>query len=177
MSKKVKVFLIIFAVIIVGLIVFSYCEDYKYRYEDEKERDKYLSNIIYEVSDSFKRDEYTYSVNYSYYQSYNHCSFEIKYFDNYNKYVSGDEYLRDNIRFTLNDDVENVKEVDINNNKWYLIIKNSKSYKNYYYATIYNGVGYYMEYEIYDYNNGDYEGNNNFCEVSYNKIISSVRFK
>ena len=88
-----------------------------------------------------------------------------------------EEYLKDNIRFTLNDDVEKIKEVDINNYKWYLMVKNSKSYKNYYYATIYNGVGYYMEYEIYDYNNGDHEGNDNFCEVSYDTIISSVRFK
>lgn len=177
MDKRVKIFLILFVVIIVGLILYYYYEEKEYRYGDEKEKDKYLSNIIYEVPSSFEKDNNYAGYNYNYYKLYNHCSFEVKYFDIYNNYENGEEYLKDNIRFTLNDDVENIKEVDINNNKWYLMVKNSKSYKNYYYATIYNGVGYYMEYEIYDYNNGDHEASDNFCEVSYDKIISSVRFK
>ena len=96
MDKRVKIFLILFVVITVGLILYYYYEEKEYRYGDEKEKDKYLSSIIYEVPSSFEKDNNYAGYNYNYYKLYNHCSFEVKYFDNYNNYENGEEYLKDN---------------------------------------------------------------------------------
>ena len=175
MDKRLKVIGIIFIVVLIITIIYI-ISDKDYNHYHEKPN-KYLSNITYIIPESFEKDTYTYSINYHYHENYTSCNFEIKYFDNYNNYQNGGDYLKDNIRFTLNANISDIKEININNNKWYLIEKFNNSYKNYYYATIYKGIGYYMEYEIYDYNNGDHEGNNNFCNISYNKIISSVKFK
>ena len=38
-------------------------------------------------------------------------------------------------------------------------------------------MGYYLEYELSDYMNGDYGDEGDFCKSSYDKIISSVRIK
>ena len=174
MDKRLKVVCVMLVLLIGVAIIYGY---YKNRYSYVGKVNKNLDNLIYTVPDSFEKDNYTYSVDYSYHENYTSCDFEVKYFDNYNNYKNGEEYLRDNIRFTLNDKIGDVKEVNINNYKWYLLEKENSSYKNYYYATIYDGKGYYMEYQIYDYNNGDHEENSNICNISYDKIISSVRFK
>ncbi len=174
MDKRLKIIGIIFIILLVILIIYYfYNKDYDYN----EKPSEYLNNITYNIPNSFEKDTYTYSINYHYHKNYTSCNYEIKYFDNYNNYQNGGYYLKDNIRFTLNDTISDIKEVDINNYKWYVLEKENNSYKNYYYATIYKNIGYYMEYEIYDYNHGDHVDNNNICNISYDKIISSVKFK
>ncbi|MBR3162417.1 MAG: hypothetical protein IKF19_06785 [Bacilli bacterium] len=174
MDKRLKIIIIILILSVITIILYKY---YNNKYDYNEKPNKYLNNITYKIPNSFEKDTYTYSINYHYHENYVSCNFEVKYFENYNNYKNGEEYLKDNIRFTLNDNISDIKEVSINNNKWYLLEKENNSYKNYYYATIYNGIGYYMEYEIYDFDHGDHEGNSNFCNTSYDKIISSVKFK
>lgn len=170
-----RVFIIIGIVILfVGILIFFYYEDndYNYKWDDKG----YLDDISYDVPGRFESDKYTYSDNYHYYNNSISCSFNVKYFGTYN-ISNGEEYLRDSIRFTLNDKVSDISLVDLNGDKWYYMTVNSGDNISYYYATIKNDKGYVLEYEVNDYLRGDTDKRDNFCYVSYDKIISSVRLK
>ena len=175
MFMNKRVFIIVGIVILfICIFIFFYYRDnnYNYRWDDKG----YLDDISYDVPGNFKSDRYTYSDNYHYYNNSISCSFNVKYFSVYD-ISNGEEYLKDNIRFTLNDEVSDISLVDLNGDKWYYMTVNRRSDTSYYYAIIKNDKGYVLEYEINDYLRGDTDKKDNFCYVSYDKIISSVKLK
>ena len=166
-------------VLIIGAIIFVIVIFVIYKVNDNIYDDdyyKYLDNIDYKVSSEFEESKYSKGY-YRYYNDDISCNFSIDSFSTYS-YKDGSEYLKDDIRFTLNDKVSDINEVDLNGYKWYSLTVEHNNEISYYYATVKDDNGYLLEYKIRDYNNGDY-GNSkeNFCYVEYDRIISSISFK
>ena len=146
---------------------------YKVNYDDDN-RD--LDLITYDIPSEFEKSEY--GVYYHYYGEDNiSCSFHMDSFY-VNRYLSGKSYLENNVFVYLSDEVSEIKEVNLNGDIWYSFYKKNGGKMIYYYATVKDNLGYYFEYGIDDYENGDYEGEvSDFCYSSLDKIISSIRIK
>lgn len=168
--KKVLIIGVCFFVIIV-LVGF-----FRYYISEKNSSDKdYLKNISYDVPKEFEKSKY--GEYYHYYGNNVSCNFEVDDFSTYS-YSNGKEYLEDSVSVHLNDEVSDVKEVDLNGDLWYSFNRKSGGNSSYYYAIVKDDKGYYIEYEMRDYYHGDYSnGENNFCKASYDKIISSVKLK
>ena len=165
-----KIIIILGIVVVVGMLVYSFV-----KYDRENEYVDFLENISYDVPKEFEKSKY--GEYYHYYGNNVSCNFEVDDFSTYS-YSNGKEYLEDNVSVHLNDEVSDVKEVDLNGDLWYSFNRKSGGNISYYYAIVKNDKGYYIEYEMRDYYHGDYSnGENNFCKASYDKIISSVKLK
>ncbi len=157
-------------VVVGGMLVYSFI-----KYESENEYIDYLENISYDVPGEFEKSEY--GEYYHYYGNNVSCNFEVNDFSIYS-YSNGKEYLEDSVSVHLNDEVSDIKEVDLNGDLWYSFSKKNDSGISYYYAIVKGDKGYYLEYEIRDSYHGDYSDNeNNFCKASYGEVISSVKLK
>ena len=167
MNKKILIGVGLVVVIILVVSFVRYYEDSSY-YEEE-----YLKNISYNVPEKFERSKY--GEYYHYYGDGISCDFEVREISVYS-YKSGKEYLENNVSVYLSDEVSDVKEVDLNGDMWYSFSKKNSDGVSYYYATVRDDKGYYLEYEIRNYHHGDYSGNN-FCNASYGEVISSVKLK
>lgn len=167
-----KIYIIIFAVIVLVVIsIFYFTKDNDYVV------DSHLSDISFDIDDRFEANIYDSSGYYHYYSDDISCNFDVSYYDNY-KYNSGNDYLRDMVMFSLNDEVSEIKEIELNGYKWYYMSVDSDGKKSYYYATIKSDKVYELEYDISDYKRGDRtEDESNFCYSEYDKIISSVKLK
>lgn len=174
-KKQLIIGLIIgFIVAVIFIIVLAkVVTDVEYSDREEK---KALKQLKYEISDKFEKDNYGYAIYHSYYEDNINCRFNIHTYDNYyDDYKDGNEYLRDRINFTYNDKVSEIKEVELNNYKWYYMSKEKNEDIEYIYATIKDNIVYELEYEITDYAKGD--GTSSFCSSQYDKVISSIKFK
>lgn len=164
-----KIIIILGVVVVVGMLVYSFI-----KYDRENEYVDSLENISYDVPREFEKSEY--GEYYHYYGDDISCDFEVRDFYVYS-YGDGKEYLENNVSVHLSDKVSFVEEVDVNGDMWYYFSKKNRGDVSYYYAIVKDNKGYYMEYSIRDYLNGDYSENNNFCMASYGEIISSVKLK
>ena len=145
------------------------------KYEKENVYVDSLENISYDVPGEFEKSKY--GEYYHYYGNKVSCDFKVDDFSTYS-YSNGKEYLEDNVSVHLNDEISDVKEVDLNGDLWYSFNRKSRGNISYYYAIVKEDKGYFIEYEIRDYYHGDYSnGENNFCKISFDKIISSVKLK
>lgn len=172
MYMNKKLLIVIGSIIIVSIIIYYFVRDNYYYYSNKD----YLSNISYDISDEFEANIYDSSRYYHYYDDNISCNFNVNYFNNYG-FIDGSEYIKDRIMFTLNDEVSDIEVVDINNYKWYYLKVLGSNDVRYYYVTIYNDVGYELEYNISDYLRGDGNSSNGLCYREYDRIISSVKFK
>ena len=166
-----KILFILVGVIIVFFVcswIYKQSTDYYY------DGNEYLDNISYVISDKFEESEYSRGY-YHYYDDGISCSFDINDYSTYS-YKNGSDYLKDRITFTLNDEVSEISEVDLNGYKWYYMSVSKRGNINYYYATVKNDRGYILNYEINDYSYGDSLSGDKFCDTEYDKVISSVRF-
>lgn len=171
MKKKIVIVLVLIFIVllfVLGVYIFN-------RTNYSKKRNG-LNNLSYKVPREFEANIYDSYRSYHYSGDNQSCSFSVDTFSTYSN-KSGEDYLRSHVYFTLNDDIGEVEEVSINDKIWYKLEKFSNNHKSYYYAIVVQDVGYEVEYTIYDYLNGDYVGNNNFCGESYEKIISSMKIK
>ena len=167
-----KVYIIIFVVIIL-VVIFIFC----FIKDNVIESGNNLSDISFDIDNRFEANIYDSSGYYHYYSDDISCSFDVSYYGNY-KYNSGNDYLRDMVMFSLNDEVSEIKEIELNGYKWYYMSVDSGDKKTYYYATIKNDKVYELEYDISDYKRGDRtEDESNFCYSEYDKVISSVKLK
>lgn len=162
-----------FIVAIVAIIILCIVVE-NIDYSDREEK-KALNKISYEISNKFEKDDYGYAIYHSYYGDNIRCHFKITTHDNYDEYKDGSDYLKNRIYFTYNDRISEIKEVELNNYKWYYLTKESDGDIEYIYATLKDDIIYELNYDIDDYANGD--GTSNFCANEYDKIISTVKFK
>ncbi|MBQ6494505.1 MAG: hypothetical protein IJI49_00725 [Bacilli bacterium] len=169
MNKKVLI--VIGIIILIIMLLYYYVKD-NYRYYGDKD---YLIDISYDISDRFDASIYDSSRYYHYYEDDISCNFDISYFSTFD-INNGEEYLRKRIMFTLNDEVSDIEEVDINNYKWYYMKVDSGDKISYYYATVKDDVGYELEYSISDYMRGDSNSSNKVCYSEYDRVISSIKF-
>ena len=172
-SMKKKIIVILSVIFIILLIAFGVYLSSRHNYSKKRNG---LNNLSYKVPREFEANIYDSYRSYHYSENNQSCSFSVDTFSTYSN-KSGDDYLKSHVYFTLNDDIGKVEEVSINDRGWYKLEKYSSNHKSYYYATVVGDVGYDVEYTIYDYLNGDYVGNNDFCGESYEKIISSMKIK
>lgn len=134
-----------------------------------------IEGISYRVPSEFEKSKY--GEYYHYYGDKVSCDFDVRDFSLYS-YKSGKEYLENNVIFHLSDDIGKISEIELNGDMWYFLGKKNSNSVSYYYATVKDNIGYYMEYVIRDYYHGDYSNDeNNYCMVSYDKVISSVKLK
>ena len=177
MKNKKQLFIglgIGFVVAIIAIVIIAKVVE-NIEYSDREEK-KALKNISYKISDKFEKDDYGYAIYYSYYNDNISCHFRINANENYyDEYKDGSDYLKRRIYFTYNDKVSEIKEVELNNYKWYYLTKESDGDIEYIYATLKDDNIYELKYDINDYVNGD--GTSNFCANEYDKIISTVKFK
>ena len=167
-----KLYTIIFVVIIL-VVIFIFC----FIKDNVIESGNSLSDITFDIDDRFEASLYDGSGYYHYYSDDISCNFDFSYYSNY-RYITGDDYLRDMVKFSLNDEVSEIKEIELNGYKWYYMSVDSDGKKTYYYATIKNDKVYELEYDISDYKRGDRtEDESNFCYSEYDKVISSVKLK
>ena len=166
-----KVIVIAIVVIALGMGVY-FVFGRRYNYYDDSGM---LDDVSYNIPNGFEVRDYGDSRYYNYYGEYVSCRFEIVGFDTY-LYKDGKRYLEEYVNVRLKDEVGDIEKVSLQEVEWYFLKVNKDNGVYYYYATVRDDKGYYFEYNISDYLNGDYEkGNNRFCEVAYEKIISSIK--
>lgn len=177
MKNKKQLIIGLIVGIVIGIIIIILVAEISsnYTYSDREEK-KALKNITYEISNKFEKTNYGYSLYYRYHDDKTICSFEVDTNDYYyDDYKDGGEYLKDNIYFTYNDKISEIKDVELNNYKWYYLSKERNNDIEYIYATKKDNIIYILKYEMTDYANGD--GSSTFCISQYDKIISSVKLK
>ncbi len=134
--------------------------------------------ISYDVPKEFERDEDSYYIrDYTYNGDKIYCNINITgsekgYYDNFNKWFKG------NIFLNLNDEVGEVKEVDLNNTKAYYVEVKSNGTINYYYGVESSNHYYLIKFYKYDYLNGDRtDTNENPCNTALDYVIPSIKIK
>ena len=177
MKNKKQLIIGLIVGIVIGIIIIILVAEISsnYIYSDREEK-KALKNITYNISKKFEKDDYGYSIYHSYYDENTNCYFKVETYENkYEDYKDGKEYLKDKIYFTYNDKISEIKDVELNNYKWYYLSKEKDNNIEYIYATKKDDIIYILNYEMSDYANGD--GSSTFCISQYDKVISSVKFK
>ena len=173
--KRVIMIIIGFVTVILLIILGGLIQIHIDNKEFEKEEEEALSKISYKIPKKFKEESYSYLKNYTYYDKNASCTFKVNSYENYNEYVDGKDYLEDRIFITLKDKISEIKEIKLNNYKWYSFsVENNNRITNYY-ATIKEDRAYEIEYEIYDYSKGEVE--NNYCTQQKDEIIATVKLK
>ena len=174
--KNSKKIVLIISIILVSIILTITSITLKYKSEKNNIN---KNELIYNNPNKFEKsmDEVDYK-SYYYYSDNINCSYVITMYENYKKYKDGNNYLEDNITFTLNDKVGEVEEKSIGNYKWYLLKIDKGSETEYNYATIYNNNTYELTYKIHDYMKGDYSSEaDNYCYNALDELLSSLSFK
>ncbi|MEE3343329.1 MAG: hypothetical protein VZS44_04480 [Bacilli bacterium] len=149
------------------------CEICEKNSEEYLESKKYFKKLTYTIPDSFeKKENCSCQTDYSYQKDDVICEFKVEYEGKtYNNSSSN------TAQWYLGHNKANIEEIEINNYKWYkteVEFQNKDTlYKNYSFISVYKKRAYYIEYIINDSSHGD----NNICEVYYDNIISSLKFK
>lgn len=86
-------------------------------------------------------------------------------------------WFRGNIFFSLNDEVDDITEVDINNNTALYTKRVSEYGTEYFYGFESINNYYLLTYTIYNDNHGDNVNDDNECYSSLDKVLSSIEIK
>lgn len=174
MNKKV----LWIPVVILAIIVFVFILSIIVKHSNNRFSENLFTEISYEVPSKFEKDEdYTYSRYYRYSDNSVHCSFYVS-VDEKDYYDDFSDWFKSRIRFNLNDEVSELKEVTINNQKMLYIEKKSKGSLEYYYGVESAKYFYLLTYNIDDYENGDRNDlDSNLCYNAKDRIIESVNIK
>ena len=178
MKKWITIILII-VLIAAGTMIYYQLEIKDPTNEKEKMTEVEFHNPKkFEISTN--NEDYV-SYSYSSSDSNKNCYYYIS-INDYNNYASGREYLEDRITFSLNDEVGEITENTINGIIWSTlkVVENSRYSQRttYHYVTIKNEKTYLFEYQIADYERGDYEGEkDDYCEKSFDEVISSIKIQ
>ena len=173
-NKKIIIIpVVIILVLILGVIGLNYYFDNVYY----KDNSKVLESISYEVPKEFEKiSDYGNSRLYYYYKDSVGCSFSI--FgddDTIEEYKDGKEYLESSVYTNQKDKVSEIEEKNINDYKWHYMSVEKDSGISHYYATVREGVIYYLKYDTEDYLNGD--GTSDYCLKQHDVILNTVKFK
>jgi len=143
----------------------------------EKQIDEF-KEISYNVPSVFKKDDdYTFSKYYDYEENNVNCTISFSASDK-SIYKNKEDWFKGTFTFTLNDKVSDLKEEEINGNKVLFIEKKSEKVTDYYYGFESTNYYYLINYNIYDYKDGDREDiDTNKCFTLRENIISSVKLK
>ena len=172
-------------IIVIGIIIIlifvpflwpSIPNNYK---ENNKE---YFKEISYTVPSEFELDDYHHSRNYSYYDTSLNCYIDIRAQEKLRE-QSFEKWFKGDISFTLNDELSELEELEINGNKILGIQKRrgedySWSEVEYYYGVESSNYYYMIEYRIIDYKNGDRtDTETSMCLSTLDTFLSSIKTK
>ena len=171
MNKPIKI-LFGGVIIIIAIMVLGSIEDNTYN----KKYKEALNKISVNVPDKFEKKSYGDSISYHLYEDDTSCNFYIDVNkESYNHYKDGKEYLEERTYITLKDKVSEIKEIELNDYKWYYLTIEKNGNIEHHYATIKDNIIYELDYSIHDYSNG--ENPNNYCASIKDEIISTVKLK
>lgn len=175
----VIIFLVLY-IVAIGVIIFTVLENIdsvKKKYDNIYNNNSSVTgsgnigNLSLTIPSSFEKGNYSSNSYLSYslydYDSNDYCRIEVSTM-NSRYYDSINEYLEDNVYYTINDIVSSVEQKNINSNNWiYMSVKNTNN-TTYYYASDFNDKIYKIEFSI----NKD----SGKCSSAYNSIINSLKF-
>jgi len=176
-NKMVKAIVIIVSIIfsIIGIfsfifIVFIIVDTVEDKMYDNEVRESF-SELILDAPDEFDKDD-TYYINYSYDDNGTYCYMNIYPSEKYNTL----EYeFNESVRYTLNDKVSGLNELNINGNKVLNAEVETEDSKEYYYGIESKNYYYIIKYSIYDNMKGDRSDiDTNLCYSAKDRIISSL---
>lgn len=181
-GKSIDKITIIIIVIFSGIILFFIINFLKSlingEYNTSNEETTYKEKIVYEVPKKFEKIDNDY---YNYDNNDVYCSINIIETEKslyYQSYTSLDDYLKNNITIHLSDEVSNIEELNINNNKLLYLSVKTKNEIVYYYGIEGTEKYYMLEYKINDDKNGDRNDiNDNLCYTAKDKILNSIKIK
>ena len=179
MKNKNLLMGIVIGIAIILVIVLAILQSYKDYPEEEKES---FDEISYTVPSEFEVSEYSDSKYYFYYDSDVKCSLDITLTEKARE-RSFEKWFKGEITFTLNDELGELEELDINGNKILGIQKRrgedySWSQVEYYYGVESSNYYYMINYNIIDYDKGDREASeSSLCLTALDSILSSIKTK
>ena len=185
MTKDEKnVFIKIFAIIgtIIAFIVVVAIIGIEYESDNYEEEDRKLyEEIEYVVPQDLLVSEYSNKKDhrYSYFEDDCYCSFNVE-VSNKDYYDNIEEYLKKSIYISLDNEVSEVEEIEMNGEKFYsVVIKEKKGLTNEYYYTVESANYYYLlRYRLVDESNGDTAGiEDSTCYTAKDQILKSVHTK
>ena len=148
---------------------------------DKEEKENLFEEISYKIPDEFEKDEsFIYTRNYHYYNDSIYCDVDVKAYEK--RYYNEDRetWFKDSIRVNLSDEVSELKEIDISNNKA-MNINVNKSETNethYYYGFVSSNFYYLIDYNISNHNKDeDFDEKTSPCYKYIDEIIYSVKVK
>lgn len=177
-DKIAIIIIVMFSCIILFFIINFFKKLVNGEYDTNEEKQIYKEKIVYKIPKKFEKiydDYYNYDTDDVY------CSINITETEKslyYNSYTSLDEYLKNNITIHLSDQVSDMEELKINNNKVLYLSVKTKNEIVYYYGVEGTEKYYMLEYKIHDYKKGDRKDiDTNICYTAKDKILNSIEIK
>ncbi len=140
----------------------------KFKFQEQYHDNDYELNYLLPKQFELKTNS-SYYQNYSYVGDSSYCTVTIKNIKSY-LYSDAKDYMEQNIYVRSADEVSPIEEKNINQSRWFYQGVKSTSNSKYYYASLYQGRIYFVEFNI-------YQDDDNFCMNSYNSFIKSLNFK
>lgn len=173
MNNKLKITLIVLAPIVIVVSIFlimiigEKTNDKKF----EKEILEEYSDIDFEVPKEFEKSGRFHS--YYYYKDGISCRFAVDSSEIYQE--DFERWFKSRLIVNLNDEVGDLKEIEINGNKAFFVEVRSNDSVEHHYALRSSKYYYSIEYTISNYDKE--ENPEHICYVSEDKILSSIKIK
>lgn len=166
------VILMVFVIIIV--VVFFMVYDTSLLddgYFDSHKKEENIG-LTYQIPDYFQAGSYNgdgyYYYSYNDYDTDTSCSINVYKRENYSLYQNGEEFLRDDVRSSKNQEVSEIGTQEINQKIWYFITVEDKYSITTTYALVEGDMIYKIEYVI-------YEDGISYCKSNQDEFIRSLK--
>ncbi len=166
----VLLYFIIFVAIIIFFLFWG-IDEIESIQRDNNYPDYNTNSVMYTVPDGFSEANYSTDTNkkFRHTDSTDTCSITVTYRSNYLK-QSAKEYLEKHTYASISDEVSNVDEKEINDQKWaYVALKNEKSLVYTYVSS--------DDYQIIEVEYAIYSDNTGYCSTNYEKFINSLKLE
>ncbi|MBQ8131479.1 MAG: hypothetical protein IJ193_03220 [Bacilli bacterium] len=143
----------------------------------DRENKELFSELSFEIPEGFKEDDYSTMKFVSYDNNSVYFNLDITAREK-SYYKTAEEFLKDEVYFSLDDEVGELKEEEINGIKMVTLEAKKKYGDEYYYSMESSNYIYFFKFNIRDYEDGDREDiDSNPCLTAKNKILYSIKLK